>query len=71
MGIPLPAAHPPTIETGLSPEVQCFVGTQTSLEGYSFHIYKNVFKSYSIVKATFGWRRRNFHKKAKTVYKER
>lgn len=31
--IPLPAAHPPTIETALSPEVQCFVGMQISLAG--------------------------------------
>lgn len=33
MGIPLPAAHPSTTETALSPEVQCFVGMQISLEG--------------------------------------
>lgn len=73
MGIPLPIVHPPTIETVLSPEVQCFVGMQISTKAlFTVFIFIRMCSSL-ILSSKPLWVEGGeiFTKKAKTVYKER
>ena len=73
MGTPLPTVHPPTIETALSPEVQCFVGKQISTKAlFTVFIFIRMCSSLILSsKPLLVEGGEIVTKKAKTVYKER